>query len=356
MEASGVLVPSPKKILIRLPNWIGDAVMASPAVSFVVSLFPDAEVFVGGPSEVCELFRHHRPQVNLIPVARINNLKTLLKTARLLKRYNFDIAILFQNAISAAFAVKLAGIPVRIGRPADFRSILLSHRVSCRSFCHEADKFFHIARYVAVLMGRNSTISSPPNLRLFVTDSEVRKTLRKFLITEPYIMLHPGAAYGTAKMWPTSNFGEVAAYFAERYGLMVIVAGSDGECSICNDVSGFVSSRRVVNLCGKTSVRELLALQSAAKLVITNDSGPMHTACGVNTRTVAIFGPTDPLKVAPKVKHCKVIHRKVSCSPCKYRHCPGDHVCMTSITTGDVIKAAEKFFVESELVNANTDN
>jgi heptosyltransferase-2 len=151
--------------------------------------------------------------------------------------------------------------------------------------------------------------------------------------------INPGASYGSAKRWYPERFAGVASHLATEWSAKVIIFGGPGETEIAADIEKDLKGT-AINLAGKTSMRELMALIKRCNFFITNDSGPMHIAAAFDVPLVAIFGSTDHTGTSPYSKNAVVVRSDVECAPCKLRECPTDHKCMTSVTEDAVITAA----------------
>jgi heptosyltransferase-2 len=153
--------------------------------------------------------------------------------------------------------------------------------------------------------------------------------------------VHPGAAYGETKRWFPERFGEVLRRL-HKPGRRFLLLGGPGEEQIAQQIS-MIMERPPIDLVGKTTVAEALALVSMCGLFLSNDSGLMHVAAALNIPQVALFGSTDPQKTAPLNDRAVVIHPEhVSCTPCFKRTCPENLECMKAITVDEVVTAAEQ--------------
>jgi len=157
-----------------------------------------------------------------------------------------------------------------------------------------------------------------------------------------FLGLNPGAEYGPAKRWPAENFAVVAREVSRKIGNCVWLAfGGPGDEEVCSRIARLAGSS-VLNLAGKTSLRQLMALLKLCRVVLTNDTGPMHIAAAVGTAVVVPFGSTSPELTGPGLpgdtRH-RLIQSAVPCSPCFRRVCPIDFRCMTGITPGRVAEA-----------------
>jgi len=323
-----------RRICLRTTNWIGDAVMTTPAMGALRCSFPEAEIVVVANPLVAELFRYH-PYCDRVIVydkkGAHRGVSGFLRFCRMLRRERFDLAVLLQNAIEAAFVALLAGIPRRVGYGTDGRSLLLTHAVTVG----EAQRRLHHTRYYLKMLEALGVHGGDGLLRLACTDEELFRA--GALLGEGFpVAINPGAAYGSAKRWLPERFAEVGNRLHAEYGARIVLTGGPGEMQIGEDIA---AAMRVapLNLIGKTSVREMMAILSLCRLVVTNDSGPMHVAAAFGTPIVAVFGSTDHSTTSPLADTCRIIRKEVDCAPCLLRQCPTDHRCMEAIGVEDVM-------------------
>lgn len=325
------------KILVRGTNWIGDAVMTTPALSTLRAGCPDAEIVLLVNPLVAPLFQHH-PAVDRILVYerkdRHRGIRGFLRMVRELRKERFDAAILFQNAIEAALLAWAARIPCRAGFPTDSRRVLLSDPVPLRP----ADLALHHTEYYLTLMRRLGFTPVDAGLNLHVTSAE-RDWAQRTMGSDNVIAMNPGAAYGSAKRWFPERFAAVADNLARRFEAKILLTGGPGESEIGEDIAAFMQCD-CINMVGKTDVRQMMALLAESRLLITNDSGPMHVAAAFKTPIVAVFGSTDHTTTSPASEHVTIVRKDVECAPCLLRRCPTDHRCMKEISVEDVTAAA----------------
>jgi heptosyltransferase-2 len=335
------------KILIRATNWVGDAIMALPAIREIRSR-PYASVSILARSYVADIYRDQNVADELIIYDHRGKHAGIFGRERLvaeLRSRDFDIAILLQNAFDAAWLAWRAGIPQRMGYARDGRSILLTKAVPVPKPgeipAHE--KFY----YLELLRRSGWTDSVPDELfiklhvneasRAHAADQLASAGVRRNVVR---IAIGAGASYGSAKCWPPSRFAELANQLQARWDADVILFGAAGE----TDVSSAIASemkRAPIDLTGKTTVADLPALLSQCHVFVGNDSGAMHVAAAVGLPAVAIFGPTDPFGTAPVTPRHTIVRQQPYCSPCFLRRCPIDHRCMTRITTSEVEAAVD---------------
>ena len=339
----------PRNILVRAPNWIGDAVMCEPAVRGLRSLFPEAALTILAKPAIAELFIAH-PGIHGVLVyddkgahAGISGKWSLAGT---LRRHRFDLAVLFQNAFEAAFLAWLAGIPRRYGYATDGRVFFLTEPVAVpngRMPVHQVEYYWNLLRPLGMAGGatRPTLLVSEDEDRMV----DVRLTSAGIDSSDLVIGINPGSTYGSAKRWLSDRFAEVGKRLVRRLeqteGAHVAVAilGAKGEESLGKDIAAQLGGRSVV-LSGATTIRELMAVVKRCRLLITNDTGPMHIAAACGVPVVAVFGPTDWRTTAPYGQERSIVREAVDCAPCLLRECPIDHRCMTRIPVDRVYETA----------------
>lgn len=343
-------IPTPDKarrILIRSVNWVGDAVMTTPAIGAIRYHFPKAEITLLANPLVGQLFSPHEWVDRVIVFDRNGAHKGVtgrLRLAAELRRHAFDAAIILPNSFDSALVPWLAGIPVRIGKNSDGRGWMLTgrYRPDNRSIAgHEVEYYLNLVRH----FGISGQMNAP---RLYTTPSEDREALVRLAehgITgsDFVIGINPGAAYGSAKRWYPERFAEAGRLLAAERSAKLVVFGGPGETEIAADISRELGGE-CLNLAGRTGVRELMALIRRCNLFITNDSGPMHIAAAFGVPLVAIFGSTDHTGTSPYTDKAVIVRKDVACAPCKLRECPTDHECMKAVTAEDVVTAARQLF------------
>lgn len=334
----------PRRILVRAVNWIGDAVMTTPALGRVRAGFPDAEIVIVANPLVAQLFTHH-PYCDRVIVfdkkGEHAGVSGFLRFCRMLRRERFGLAILFQNAIEAAIMAALALIPHRAGYRTDGRGFLLNLGVPARDSKHG---LHHVDYYLSMLDDLGLIGDElPPLLKV---RSEEQCWAGERLPGKDWVAINPGAAYGSAKRWIPERFAEVADHLVTTYGVQIVLTGGPAEGEIGADIVKTMQ-HRPVNLIGQTSVRQMMAVLERCVLMITNDSGPMHVGAALGVSIVAIFGPTDHTTTSPRTSNCRIVRHDVDCSPCMLRQCPIDHRCMERLTAQQVIAAAVSLLEES---------
>ena len=327
----------PRRIMVRAVNWIGDAVMTTPALGRIRAGFPAAEIVVVANPLVAQLFTFH-PCCDRVIVfdkkGKDSGIFGFLRFCAALRRERFDLAILLQNAIEAAFMAVLALIPWRAGYRTDGRGFLLNLGVPARDSKHG---LHHVDYYLSML--DDLALTGDDHLPLLQLRPEEQQWAAERLPATKWIAINPGAAYGSAKRWIPERFAKVADQLVSSYGVRIVLTGGPAEQEIGADIVKAMA-QEPVNLIGQTSVREMMAVLERCDLMITNDSGPMHVAAALGVPIVAIFGPTDHTTTSPRTDKCRILRHEVECSPCMLRQCPIDHRCMEGVTAEQVIDAA----------------
>ena len=344
------------KILIRATNWVGDAIMALPALRAVRERFVDAQIAIVARPYVADIYFDQAICNQLIPYdpERLHaGFSGRERLAAELRAQKFDVALLLQNAFDAAWLAWRANIPERIGYARDGRSLLLTKAVPLPRIgeipTHEKFYYLELLRRVGWL----DSLQDESFIGLGVPEGKRRSAdefLRKSGARQSAlrIAIGAGASYGSAKCWQPSRFADVANRLQSEMDADVILFGTAAEVAVATAIAAEMG-RPPVNLTGKTTIADLPALLSQCHLFIGNDSGAMHVAAAVGLPVVAVFGPTDPLGTAPVTPRCSIVQQKPYCSPCFLRRCPTDHRCMKAITS-DMVEAAARPWLSSAQV------
>ena len=340
-----------KRILVRGPNWLGDAVMCEPALRGLRSLFPDAQIALLVKPGVADLFAGHPALTRVLTYdtnGRHAGLSGKWALAGQLRRQDFDLAILFQNAFEAALLAFLAGVPRRYGYATDARSLLLTDPVAAP----DRRTLVHQVRYYWDLLKPLGLTGDPPAPELVVFPEEEQAMAGRFAqggltASDVVVGINPGSTYGGAKRWLPERFAEVTERLcrtmreSREQQVSVVIFGAKGEERLGQEIAARLSSRSLV-LSGTTTIRELMAAVKRCTVLLTNDTGPMHIASAFQVPVVAIFGPTDWRTTSPFGGAHAIVRQPVDCAPCLLRECPIDHRCMTRVSVEQVYEAATK--------------
>jgi heptosyltransferase-2 len=343
---------SPKKInhiLIRSANWVGDAIMTTPTIRAVRKNFPRATISILAKPWVAPIFRHN-PYIDDIILydteGRHRKLLGKLRLSKDLRRKKLDLAILMQNAFEAALLAYLARIPNRLGYNTDGRRLLLTHSIRLDPALKQGHQ---IDYYLGILKGASLKLDGR-ELNLVVTEEEQIRaqdilrsqgTVREELL----IGMNPGATYGTAKRWFPERYAALCNRLRESFGARILILGGPSEGELGQRISEMIG-KGSINLCGRTNLREAMALIRRCNLFVTNDSGLMHVAAALDVPSVAIFGSTNPITTGPSSRRSRMVRAPVHCSPCLKAECPEDHRCMREINVNMVFAAADSLLRE----------
>jgi heptosyltransferase-2 len=337
------------KILVRAPNWVGDAVMAIPALEIIRRKHADAEIYILARPAVADVFFGQPFADRVLQYDFRGRHGGWLGREKLisgLRKERFDIAVLLQNAFDAAWLAWRAGIPERIGYARDARTPLLTKAIRVP---RAAEIPKHESYYYLELLHRAGWIAETgaiQPIRLLISEAARTTTdaaLRAAGARENAwrCAIAPGASYGAAKCWPPGRFALLADRLISECDADVIFFGTPGEREIAARIRSNMKLS-AISLVGETSTRDLPALFASCSAFIGNDSGAMHVAAAAGLPVIGIFGSTDPEGTAPVTEQFTLIREPVSCSPCFLRRCPVDHRCMTRITVESVLTAARQ--------------
>lgn len=334
------------RLLVRAPNWLGDAIMAIPAMAAIRTAYPRAHLTIAAPMSVAPLFREITP-ASPDAVLELPSSKKLARAA--LSAGRFDACILFPNSFRTAWDAKQAGIPERWGFSTAGRGWLLTRKIrkpGRKEKLHQTDYYRVLVRGLgAEPESAGPAISASPAS----VDRANAILLKHRWPTDGQdvrlIAVMPGAAYGQAKQWPADRMAEVTARLVRDRGVRCVVLGAASDRPVARAIESWLRERfpkeasLVLDLTGQTSVGELVGLLSRAELCVSNDSGGMHVAAALGRPVAAIFGPTDERVTRPIGDHA-VLTEPVFCRPCMLRDCPIDHRCMKRISVDRVVEAA----------------
>lgn len=346
MKTNTLNLDSIHRVVVRIPNWVGDAVMAVPALRQLRQLQPQAHITVVSRPAAADILID-ADFVDDVLVYDRRGVASTRNQVREWRRRKFDLALLLQNAFEAAVIAFLAGVSTRIGYQTERRGFLLTHSLALPEWKNERHESFYYLNIVAelgrLLSGKPATDTTEPRFDLSVSEDRKQEALQ-FLqehggrMNTPLAVFCPGSINSRAKRWPAERYAALADRLAES-GATVALIGSPGELDVSNQVCEHARHRPIM-LTGKTTVAEATAIISIADLLITNDTGPAHIGAALHTPTLVIFGPTNPLTTYPYSSSAEIIRHAPDCAPCMLRDCPIDHRCMTAITPEQVFERA----------------
>ena len=333
----------PARLVVRPPNWLGDAVLALPALAALRAAYSGATLTVAAPPGVAALLREEtsvRPD-------RVLDLPSGTRAAiAALRREAFDTAVLFPNSFRSAWVVWRAGIPERWGYATAGRGWLLTRR-SPRpprgSSRHHADYYRALVRGLDVPCPPDELPRVAPSARSLEAADRLLAQAR-FASDRPLVGLAPGAAYGQAKQWPPARVAALVARLVREAGAACVVLGAAHDRATAREIESGLrrlapdALPHVIDLVGRTSLGALAGVTARTVAFVSNDSGAMHLAAALGRPVVAIFGPTDERATRPLGDH-DVLTAPAFCRPCLMRDCPIDHRCMKRIPVDRVFEA-----------------
>ena len=320
------------RILVILPNWLGDAIMATPAIELLAKYHPGAEFTFVGSYVSIEAIKHH-PLCKTAIVDETKKAKNrFIATYRLAKSLGrFDLAVTFRNQLHSSLLLRFTKTVICVSRRSVHSMFLLSHTPKIHTTQHLAIQYAKLA-----MINVDNFDGEVGPLKLYIKPKEFEK---------PTLGINAGATYGSAKRWYPERFASVACEFSDKFN--IIIFGGPGEVEMAKEIEDNLVSAGVsnyTNLAGKTNIEELCANIGGCSLFITNDSGPMHVAAAYQVPTVTIFGPTKHTETSQwKNEKSKIVRHDMECAPCMKRECPLEHHdCMKSVTASEVIEAVKE--------------
>lgn len=318
-----------ERVLVRLPNWLGDALMARPLLFALRAMRPALELTAVGPPALLELLASDATwdRAEAWPL-REGGLDAL-------RRPSPDAALVLPPSFSSAWFAWRSGARERVGYAHEGRTPLLTHALPrpARGEQHASREYAALGAALGAGDAPVPTLASAPAAR------EAASALVSDGAGAPFAILGPGAIYGPAKRWPAERFIELGRRLAAR-GLRTLVCGADGERDVCERVAVEIGPP-ARSLAGHTSLTVQAALCSEARAVVCNDSGLAHLGGAVGAPTVTVFGSTSSAWTAPLGPRVRVVQRAPACSPCFQRRCRIGTPCLTGVGAEHVARALE---------------
>ncbi len=356
------------RILIRAVNWVGDAVMMTPALTDLKECLPDTEIAVLANSASAQVLDGHPAITEIIPLSSPQNeskIKRDVKIAAELARRRFDLSITFPlTSYRAVIVPWLARIPRRAGYKYHFREIFLTDSYRpLSSTTHLVEVYRLLVAYIT-----GCVIRSKPKFTFTLTPgdldfSEQFYEKNRIGTDEKIIGIVPGAAYGSAKRWPLENYLQFIKKVTPEFNVLVL--WGPGEETLISEVRRHYEestedttkqshlgtviasvakqsrTRNRVLIAPPCTLKQLGALICRCSVVVGNDTGPLHVAAALNVPVVALFGPTDPQRSQPLAPNSKVLYSNPDCGPCYRRNCR-DLKCLKNITVNQVLSEVRR--------------
>ena len=319
------------KILVILPNWLGDAVMTTPAIESLLTCGKNVRFTFVGSYVSIEALKNHPHCDNAYVDETKKGGNRFINTYRFAQKLQgHDVAISFRNQLHSSLLLKWSNTPITIARKSWHATLLLSESLQLSRDEHLVLQYQNLANKLCNQENRAE------HLRLYIPKATYKR---------PTLGINPGATYGSAKRWYPEKFAEVAAYFADSYD--IVIFGGPNETEMAAEIETMLRALHISNinnLAGKTSIEELCVHIGGLELFITNDSGPMHVAAAYQVPTVSIFGPTRHAETSQwKNRDSEIVRHNLECAPCMKRECPlKHHECMKLIMPKEVIDASNR--------------
>lgn len=370
----------PEHILVFLPNWVGDVVMACPLLRTLRENFPTRTTtttkitFLGKPVALSLLAGSTWCDGQIEDSSR-NGMQGFLRTIKQIRAVCPDVCLLLPNSFRSAVLARTSGAKRRIGYARDSRSFLLTDRIKPPLRVRGSAG---VGKYLPVpMLEYYSRLLEPLGISSASVDRQMELPVReedhraaaellaqcRYDPTRPLVMLNPGAAFGTSKLWDAEKYAQLADKLFERYNAQIILnaAPNDNERAIAARLAEKMQTRPLINFGERNNTLGLLkGLMLHCQLLVTNDTGARHIAAAMGIGIVTIFGSTDPVWAQIDYPRERIVRIDVPCSPCQQKICPlpqgtNHHRCMTGISVDMVMAAAEIFF-NSSCSNSKAEN
>lgn len=349
------------RVVVRVPNWLGDAVMALPALGWLRAAWPEAHLAAASSSGLATFYQAVSGFDQVIALEPGANRVSVRVNAARIRAHAFDTAVLLTNSIGSTLPFWRSGMERRWGYANGLRAVMLSHAVprdiASARFAGRHHSHYYL-RLVETLAPLPSAVEPAP-LALAVSPLDAAR-IDAWLASRgrdprrPLVGVAPGAAYGTAKQYPPGQLADALIEIVRATGAQVVWLGAVNDRPGARALEAawrardttFAPGRDVIDAVGYTTLGELLAVVQGCRAVVANDSGAMHLATALGVPVTAIFGPTDEQATAPVGRH-DLLAEPVFCRPCLLRECPIDHRCMKRIAPGRVAASVTRWLADA---------
>jgi len=331
---------APERVLVRLPNWLGDVIMARPLLAAVRGGWPGSRVLAVGPAGPGAIVRDEGLVAEVAPWS--SDPATRSDAAARARAWRPDVALVLPGSFSSAYLAWRSGARARAGYRGEGRSPLLTHALPRRQRGerHLSDEFLDLGAALGLQVPRPCL---PPRLLPVAAGrDEAERLLAEAGVggDERLVLFGTRSAYGPAREWFPARFAEAGRALAAR-GCRVILSGTVSESESATALAGAIGPG-ALSLAGRTSLPGLVALAARAALAICNDSGLAHVAAAAGTPTIQIYGSAASGWTAARGRAVRILHRAPVCSPCWRRHCVIGTRCLAAITVASVLRHAEE--------------
>ncbi len=332
-------------ILVRLPNWVGDVVMATPTLSALRETYPHARITYLLKPYVRKIIEGLGFYDNLLNY-EAGGFFGMERMAHRLRQDGYDLALLYPNSFSSAYVTWRAGIPHRVGYATDLRRWLLTDALPFEREGKERKPVPMVYYYNKIASHVGASLRSPKPV--LVPSDESRRKCRKFLaghgVGEDELLagISPGAKFGSTKLWLAERFAEVITRLKDEVGMRSIIFCGPGEEEICNSIASQCEAAGPINTAdGIIPLDDAKAFVERLSLMVTTDAGLRHYAVAFDVPVVVVMGPTDRRYTDANLERTAIIQKtELDCVPCHLKECPKDNLCMRKISADEVFEAA----------------
>ena len=350
------------KILIRCPNWVGDVVMATPALRCMRRNYPRARITLlirpyvrkileGAPwfDEMIE----YQPSGRRGPRGWLEGAAAMRSVVRRLRRERFDLALLLTHSFRAALLAFLSGIPRRVANTRGDQAWMLTDGLPWPRENGRRVPLPKVEGYMRLCRALGCEGGEDRRQELFFDDA-LRARAEEMIRRQngdpdkPMFGIAPGASFGPSKFWSVPKFAAVADALIERRAWQAALLCGPGEERLAEQIAGAMRHRPLSFPPSELGLDVLKPMVSRCRLLICTDSGPRHFGVAFGVPTIVIMGPTDPRHTESDYAKTVILRRDVPCGPCHLRECPTDHRCMEEITPEMVMDASERLLARED--------
>jgi len=347
-----MVLKSVNRVAVRMPNWLGDAVMATPALQALRQVFPDALVTVLVREHLAELFTSGPFAKEVIPLPKVSgatNVSQIVQVAANLRSKKFDLAVCFPHSFSSALMFWLAGVPYRVGYSAEGRKIFLTKSLPYPPDGERPHRVRFYIHLIELMSGQKRSIPALQTWPQTINEEKKLNFSKKLGGFENLVAVAPGSA-GSSKRWFSRRYAEIVQKLVQENQVRVVLVGAGHDRPVCGEVAN-LSGVLPANLSGATTLSELYFIFQKCRLFLGNDSGAGHLAAAAGVPVIILAGAGDPDEIAPWTDKKTVLFKKIFCAPCYKHTCHRKDQpleCMDLIKTDEVWQAVEHWLKKTE--------
>ncbi|MDY6987993.1 MAG: lipopolysaccharide heptosyltransferase II [Thermodesulfobacteriota bacterium] len=335
----------PETLLVCCPNWVGDVVMATPALDCLRQNFPDVRL-IGVVRNYVRGVVEDGPWFDRIIGSDDKTARGLWKLVKTIRGLDANVAIVFPSSMRSALSARLAGINRIYGYRRNYRSLLLTGGPQPVRSGNGIVPVPMVDYYMEICRWLNLTPPQTVKPSLFLSDALQEKGNRLLASygIEPgdmVIGMNPGAKFGSSKCWPPEYFAKLAELFTQKWNCKILLFVGPGEDDIARSITHGSQAPIINTGTDKVDLALLKPLVKRCALLVTNDTGPRHYAVAFHIPVIVLMGPTDPRYTAANLEKTLVLRKELDCSPCHQKTCPRNHECMRMISPEAVFRGSE---------------